>query len=133
MNEIQALSKIVDELERRIAELEANRLDKKKLKDYIDNQLGVSKRTGRAFTPPSEEEVSLYVKEINYSWKEGYSAKWFIDKYQQSGWKLGNGNPMKDWKATVRLWYIEPYTESAKVNKVAYCAVCTYPKEKCKC
>ena len=119
------------ELERRIELLEANQLDKAKLKTYIDNKMGVSKRTGKAFVPPSEETVQAYVQEINYSWKDGYSAQWFINKYAQSGWKLGNGNPMKDWKATVRLYYIEPYSKTK--TKVAYCARCAYPKTQCKC
>ena len=133
MNSIEALTKIVDELEHRIAELEGNRLDKGKLKAYIDTKMGVSKRTGSAFTPPTEAEVQEYVKEIQYSWKEKYSAAWFVDKYAQGGWKLGNGNPMKDWKATVRLWYIEPYVQSKGTSKVSYCASSGMPKDKCQC
>ena len=109
----------------------------KAMQKYIDTKLGVSKKTGQAFSPPSEEEVQAYVKEINYQWKsdakQTYSAKWFVDKYAQAGWKLGNGNPMKDWKATVRLYYIEPYAESKGTTKVAYCAGTGKPKSLCQC
>ena len=133
MNSIEALTKIVDELEHRIAQLEADKLDKLKLKAYIDTKMGVSRRTGSAFTPPTEAEVQEYVKEIQYQWKEGKSAKWVIDHYSQSGWRLGNGNPMKDWKSSVRLHYVEPYVQSKGTSKVSYCASSGMPKDKCQC
>ena len=105
---------------------------RKQIKTYIDTQLGVSKRTGKAFSPPSESEVQAFILDKILQWKNGYSAQWFIDKYQQAGWKLGNGNPMKDWQATVRLYYAEPCTE-ARPKRVAYCSKCTHPKDKCIC
>ena len=103
------------------------------VKSYIDTKLGVSKRTGQAFSPPTAEELALYIKETNYQWKEGYSAEKFINKYAQSGWKLGNGNPMKDWKATLKLYYIEPYSSPSGKKRICYCPTCAYPKDQCQC
>lgn len=49
---------------------------------------------------PSIEEVKEYCKER----KNHIDPEAFIDYYAQQGWKLSNGNPMKDWKAAVRTW-----------------------------
>ena len=136
MNEIQALSKIIDELEHRIAYLEANQLNKVKLKAYIDGKMGVSKRTGLAFVPPVEEDVQDLMKSKGLQWKSDSkinSARLFIMKYQQAGWKLGNGNPMKDWSSALQMHYTEPFVASTKVNKVVYCPRCAHPKSQCKC
>ena len=50
--------------------------------------------------PPSLEEVRSYCEQRN----NGIDAEAFIDYYAQQGWKLANGNPMKDWQASVRTW-----------------------------
>lgn len=52
------------------------------------------------FTPPTVEEVENYCD---------YLGKWidaerFVDYYESVGWVIGNGKPMKDWKASVRCW-----------------------------
>ena len=53
------------------------------------------------FTPPSIEEVRAYVCEggLNIDPEE------FMDYGTANGWKLSNGNPMKDWRATLRQWH----------------------------
>lgn len=53
------------------------------------------------FTPPSIEEVRAYVCEggLNIDPEE------FMDYGIANGWKLSNGNPMKDWRATLRQWH----------------------------
>ena len=50
MTELEAIKKIIDEHERRIAVLESNKLDKKKLKEYIDSMIK-SKRKQRPRKP----------------------------------------------------------------------------------
>ena len=50
--------------------------------------------------PPTIDEVREYCK-IRHN---GIDAEAFIDYYQQQGWKLANGNKMKDWQAAVRTW-----------------------------
>lgn len=50
--------------------------------------------------PPSIDDVEEYCKQRN----NGIDAEAFVDYYAQQGWKLANGNPMKDWQAAVRTW-----------------------------
>ncbi len=52
------------------------------------------------FTPPSLEEVKAFCEQDGLSIDTGR----FIDYYAAQGWKLSNGNLMKDWQATARNW-----------------------------
>lgn len=63
----------------------------------IDN---INNKKNSISCPPSIEEVKEYCNER----KNHIDPEAFIDYYAQQGWKLSNGNPMKDWKATVRTW-----------------------------
>ena len=49
--------------------------------------------------PPTEEQVREYCTERNNT----VDPVRFIDYYSTNGWKVGK-NPMKDWKAAVRVW-----------------------------
>ena len=51
------------------------------------------------FCPPSFSEVKEYCLENGYL----IDPEKFIAYYAANGWKVGR-NPMKDWKAAVRLW-----------------------------
>ena len=52
------------------------------------------------FTPPSVDEVSKYCAERrNY-----IDPEKFVSYYESIGWKMGKGQPIKDWRAVVRLW-----------------------------
>ena len=74
------------------------RLGKDRLgKDRIESG---AKRTSRAFTPPTFEEVKAYCEER----KNGIDPQHFIDYQQSRGWVLSNGKKMVDWKATIRTW-----------------------------
>ena len=53
------------------------------------------------FTPPSIEEVRVYVSDEGLD----IDAEEFMDYGTANGWKLSNGNPMKDWRATLRQWH----------------------------
>ena len=48
---------------------------------------------------PSAEEVAAYCQELGYS----VNAKEFVDYYNSNGWMIGN-DPIRDWKAFVRIW-----------------------------
>lgn len=55
--------------------------------------------------PQDAAEVQMYADEFAAS--KGLppiDAERFIAYHEQQGWKLSNGNSMKDWKATVRTW-----------------------------
>lgn len=50
--------------------------------------------------PPTPDEVRAYCDERG----NGINAERFCDYYAAQGWKLSNGQPLKDWKAAVRTW-----------------------------
>ena len=52
------------------------------------------------FVAPTVEAVAAYIREKGYP----IDAQHFVDYYQRQGWKLSNGQPMKDWQSAVRLW-----------------------------
>ena len=56
-------------------------------------------QTTRRFCPPSVSEVKEYCLENEYP----VDPERFIDYYDANGWKVGR-NPMKDWRAAVRVW-----------------------------
>ena len=65
--------------------------------------VGAESSTGKGrarFVPPTVEEVAAYCRER----KNGIDAEQFVAVYQASGWKLANGNALRDWKAAVRTW-----------------------------
>lgn len=51
------------------------------------------------FTPPTPDEVSRYAAEIDFP----VNAELFTAYYESRDWKRGR-EPMKNWKATLRLW-----------------------------
>ena len=59
-----------------------------------------SKTKRKVFRKPSVEEIAAYCTER----KNGIDPEAFFDKYEANGWVDKNGNPMKDWKATIRTW-----------------------------
>jgi len=67
----------------------------------IDKQRTKNKepKNGR-FTPPSQEDVFLYMQDRGGS---GAEAEKFYDFYQSKNWYVGK-NKMKDWNAAVRNW-----------------------------
>ena len=75
-------------------------IDKDKEKD---NSIE-SKR--KRFSPPTLEEVRAYCLERN----NGVDAERFIDYYTSNGWQVGK-NKMKDWKAAVRTWERNGYSD----------------------
>lgn len=69
-------------------------------KGNINKKSNNIQRDKSRFTPPSIEEVRMYVREASLD----IDAEEFIDYGIANGWKLSNGNPMKDWRATLRQW-----------------------------
>lgn len=51
---------------------------------------------------PLTTEIETYMRERKPEWPDGfvrYYSERFFNHYQAQGWKLSNGNAMKDWKA----------------------------------
>lgn len=71
----------------------------------IDNKKERGKRANESnhkkFVKPTIEQVSAYCLER----KNTINPQQFIDHYESIGWVVGKSRtPMKDWKATVRVW-----------------------------
>lgn len=58
------------------------------------------------FQPPTLDEVRAYAKEKG----EEDEADRFHDYQEAKGWKVGN-SPMKDWKASFRIWLRSPFRD----------------------
>lgn len=71
-----------------------------------ENQKAPAKRK----KPPSVDEVKAYVKEID----AGIDPNSFVDYYEARGWKLKGGDPVKDWKACVRTWMRNGFSQKPK-------------------
>lgn len=75
----------------------------------IEIEIEQEKPKGKAkrFTKPTLEEVKAYCIERNNK----VDAEHFYDYYEANGWKVGK-NSMKDWKASVRTWERNGYSDS---------------------
>lgn len=65
--------------------------------------------TAKRFTPPTVEEVRAYCIERG----NNINAEHFIDYYTSNGWLVGK-NKMKDWKAAIRTWERNGYSNNSK-------------------
>lgn len=88
---------------RRTAAKDKIRQDKtskvKKVKKQTSDDVCVM---GRRFTPPTIQEVSLYI--ADHSLEDKVSAAAFVAHYNSVGWKLSGGRPVEDWKERVQFW-----------------------------
>jgi len=67
-------------------------IEKKKEKSIVDTAVS---------TPhPTLDQVKAYCLER----KNNVNPSRWVDHYTANGWKVGRGNPMKDWRAAVRTW-----------------------------
>lgn len=73
-----------------------------------------SKHSAKRFVPPSLDEVKAYCIERN----NNVDPERFIDYYQSNGWKVGK-NSMKDWKAAVRSWERNQFSDKKDKNEVS--------------
>lgn len=65
----------------------------------IGKDNNIEPKTTKRFVKPSIEDVETYCKNNGYE----LDAQYFIDYYESKGWLIGK-NPMKDWKAAIRMW-----------------------------
>lgn len=81
-------------------------LNKDKPNKEKENKDKLNKENKR-FIPPTFEEVRAYCQER----QNGIDPERFIDYYSANGWKVGK-NPMKDWRAAVRTWEKNGYSQA---------------------
>ena len=99
----------------------ADRIDKDKIRLDIDYIYGDAKPSpapqsnekpvekSKKFVKPTVEQVRDYCQER----QNGVNPEKFVDYYDSNGWKVGK-NPMKDWKAAVRTWEKNGYSNASK-------------------
>jgi hypothetical protein len=70
--------------------------------DLIEQEPVNKRRGGCAarFAPPSLEEITAYCRERN----NHVDPQHFLDYQEARGWRFKGGQSMKDWRATVRTW-----------------------------
>lgn len=83
----------------------------RKVKESKLNKNKESIGTASRFTPPTIEEVKEYCKKRN----NNVDAQRFIDYYTSNGWFVGK-TKMKDWKAAVRTWESNGYSNRDTSN-----------------
>lgn len=88
---------------------EQNERADRNVKGNVDEQ---SPKANKRFITPTIELVQEYCKERN----NRVDASKFVDYYTANGWKVGK-NPMKDWKAAVRMWEKSGYDKSEPPKK----------------
>ena len=85
--------------------------DRDKEIEKDNRECGQAHERKRSTTPrfikPTVEEVRAYCQERNNS----VDAERFVDYYEANGWKVGKSS-MKDWKATVRNWEKNGYSNA---------------------
>lgn len=78
----------------------------------IDKELDIKSNKRTRFVKPTVEEVAEYCKERG----NNIDPEHFVDYYDGNGWKVGR-NSMKDWKATVRTWEKNGYSNIGNTKK----------------
>lgn len=86
----------------------------KSIEKDIDKEKEKKKSASR-FQAPTLEEVREYCIERN----NNVDSEKFIDYYTANGWKVGK-NSMKDWKAAVRTWEKNGYSNGNISNNNIY-------------
>lgn len=81
----------------------------------IKNNKYKQKNNNKGCRRPSFEEVADYVRQMNYD----MDPEVFYDYYSEVEWTKKNGQPIKDWKATVRSWERRSKKWQAEADKVS--------------
>jgi hypothetical protein len=72
---------------------------------------GEGAKSFKTFVPPTVEEVAEYCRERG----NDLDPEYFVDKYDGNGWMVGR-TKMKCWKATIRTWEKNKFSEGRKKN-----------------
>lgn len=91
--------------------IEIENRDREKSIDIDKEEKEKKKKATSRFTPPTLEDVKAYCLER----KNNVDPERFIDYYTSNGWVVGK-NKMKDWKAAIRTWERNGYSNNSKSN-----------------
>jgi len=84
-------------------------------KESIPPQGEMEKPKRKVFVKPTVEEVAAYCRERG----NNIDPQAFVDHYERVGWVCGKSRqPMKDWKAGIRLW--EKYEKQNHASNVLH-------------
>ena len=78
------------------------------IENNIEDNIGAKPR--KRFTAPTLKEVSDYCTER----ENNIDAEHFINYYEARGWELSKGRKMKDWRAAIRTWEKNSYSQTQK-------------------
>lgn len=73
----------------------------------------VSPKKSKRFVKPTLEDIKAYCQGRNNS----VNAERFFDYYESNGWKVGK-NSMKDWKAAIRTWEKNGFSNDEKPKAI---------------
>ena len=95
-----------------IHSIEENSIDKNSIEENSkEEKENASNDDRKRFVPPTLDEVKKYCIERG----NNIDAEQFVDYYTTNGWKVGK-NKMKDWKASVRTWERNGYSNKNTNN-----------------
>lgn len=84
-------------------------------KDKDNDKEKEKDNTKKRFIPPTLEQVTEYMNEINCD----IDPQYFLDYQEARNWILSNGKQAKDWKAVIRTWmhnnFSKPQQQTGKV------------------
>lgn len=92
----QTLSRHEADTEQTTRNIEEYRIGDCSIEEYSIER----RRTAERFAPPAVDAVRAYITEKGLN----VDPEHFVDYYAARGWKLGKGQPMRDWQAACRTW-----------------------------
>lgn len=89
---------------------EREKENKNKNKNKKENECYTPKPPNGRFVPPTVEEVADYCKDRGNK----VDPHQFVDHYTSNGWRVGGKGAMRDWKAAVRTWEKNGFSDKKK-------------------
>lgn len=101
--------------------LNTNGIDRK---EYIDKS--IYKKSSK-FVKPTLDELKEYCSQMGYK----VDAEKFFLYYEQCGWTVGKNKPMKDWRASLRLWNMNQSQYQERAREQSKVASLNFSNEEC--
>lgn len=98
-----------------------NNIDRK---EYISKD--IYKKSSK-FQKPTLDELKEYCSQMGYK----VDAEKFYLYYEQCGWTVGKNKPMKDWRASLRLWNMNQAQYQERAREQSKVASLNFSNEEC--